>query len=88
MSAFDGSALDAMLRNLQVTDVVIVGAWTNHRRRAHGCRGLRLCGQCGLDATSSVNADWQRVALGYALTNIATISTPEEVAAALVGAMG
>jgi gluconolactonase len=38
------------------------------------------------DATSSINDDWQRAALGYALTNIATISDTASVAAALESA--
>jgi nicotinamidase-related amidase len=33
------------------------------------------------DATSSLSDDWQQAALGYALTNIATISTTAEAAA-------
>ena len=34
------------------------------------------------DATSSINDDWQRAALGYALTNNATIADTATVAAA------
>jgi gluconolactonase len=85
MSALHGSSLDVMLRNLGVTDVVIVGVWTNmaveHTARDAADFGYTVT--VVSDATSSINADWQRVALGYALTNIATISTTEEVTASL-----
>jgi ureidoacrylate peracid hydrolase len=85
MSAFHGSALDVMLRNLAVTDVVIVGVWTNmaveHTARDAADFGYAVT--VVSDATSSINADWHRVALGYALTNIADIRTAEEVAATL-----
>jgi ureidoacrylate peracid hydrolase len=84
MSAFHGSPLDVMLRNLRVTDVVVVGVWTNmaveHTARDAADLGYRVT--VVSDATSSINADWQRVALGYALTNITTIASTEEVVAA------
>ncbi|MCW3492682.1 cysteine hydrolase family protein [Microbacterium sp. SSM24] len=85
MSAFHGSALDVMLRNLGVTDVIIVGVWTNmaveHTARDAADFGYAVT--VVSDATSSINADWQRVALGYALTNIATIATTEATVAML-----
>jgi ureidoacrylate peracid hydrolase len=84
MSAFHGTALDVMLRNLGTTDVVIVGVWTNmaveHTARDAADFGYRVT--VVSDATSSINADWHRVALDYALTNIATITTTAEVTAA------
>jgi ureidoacrylate peracid hydrolase len=87
MSAFHGTSLDVMLRNLEVTDVVIVGVWTNmaveHTARDAADHGYRVT--VVSDATSSINADWQRVALGYALTNIATIQTVAEVRASFSG---
>lgn len=85
MSAFHGSSLDVMLRNLAITDVVVVGVWTNmaveHTARDAADRGYRVT--VVSDATSSINADWQRAALGYALTNIATITDTAAVTAAL-----
>jgi gluconolactonase len=38
------------------------------------------------DATSSINDDWQRAALGYALTNIAAIEDTATVSIALQAA--
>jgi len=87
MSAFHGSNLDPMLRNLAVTDVIVVGVWTNmaveHTVRDAADLGYRVT--VVSDATSSINDDWQRAALGYALTNIATIADTAAVRAALQG---
>lgn len=85
MSAFHGSSLDSMLRNLGVTDVVVVGVWTNmaveHTVRDAADLGYRAV--IVSDATSSINAEWQQAALSYALTNIATIADTAEVVQAL-----
>lgn len=81
MNAFGGTSLDIMLRNLGVTKVVAVGAWTNMavehtvREAADRCYEVTVVS----DATSSLNEDWQRAALGYALTNIATIATTADI---------
>jgi ureidoacrylate peracid hydrolase len=81
MSAFNGTSLDIMLRNLGVTDVVVVGVWTNmaveHTARDAADHGYRVT--VVSDATSSINADWQNVAMSYALTNIVTIGSTAEV---------
>lgn len=85
MSAFHGTSLDAMLRNLGITDVVVVGVWTNmaveHTVRDAADLGYRAT--IVSDATSSINADWHAAALGYALQNIATIADTKQVAGAL-----
>jgi nicotinamidase-related amidase len=85
MSAFHGTSLDAMLRNLGVSDVIVVGVWTNmaveHTVRDAADLGYRVA--IVSDATSSVNAEWQHAALNYALTNIATITDTASVTAAL-----
>lgn len=85
MSAFSGTSLDVILRNLGITTVVVTGVWTNmaveHTVRDaadHGYEAVIVS-----DATSSINADWQAAALGYALQNIATVATTAEVTAAL-----
>jgi gluconolactonase len=86
MSAFSGTSLDVMLRNLGVTDVVVVGVWTNmaveHTVRDAADLGYRAT--VVSDATSTINDDWQRAALGYALTNTVTVTA--SVSAALESA--
>lgn len=85
MSAFHGTSLDTVLRNLGVTTVVITGVWTNmaveHSARDAADHGYEVV--VVSDATSSINAQWQKAALGFALTNIVTVSTTAEVVAAL-----
>jgi nicotinamidase-related amidase len=84
MSGFNGTGLDALLRNAGVTDLLVAGVWTNmaveHTVRDaadHGYRPILVT-----DATSSINADWQRAALSYALTNIAEFTTTGDVTGA------
>ena len=87
MSAFHGTSLDAMLRNLHVTDVIVVGVWTNmaveHTVRDAADLGYRVA--IVSDATSSINAEWQHAALNYALMNIATVTDTAAVTVALGG---
>jgi gluconolactonase len=86
MSVFNGTNLDSMLRALRVTDVIVVGVWTNmaveHSARDAADAGYRVT--VVSDATSSINADWQRAALSYALLNIVEIRSTAEVVDALV----
>ena len=81
MSAFNGTTLDIMLRNLGTKTVVVVGVWTNvaveHTAREAADRGYRVV--VVSDATSSINAEWQEAALGFALTNIAEIVDTDAV---------
>ncbi|MCU1435532.1 MAG: hypothetical protein JWR71_2257 [Pseudarthrobacter sp.] len=86
MSAFNGTGLDALLRNTGVTTVVVAGVWTNmaveHTVRDaadHGYRTILVT-----DATSSINADWHEAALTYALTNIAEFQSTSEITATQV----
>jgi ureidoacrylate peracid hydrolase len=83
MSAFNGTPLDIMLRNLGTTTVVVVGVWTNmaveHTARDAADHGYRVV--VVTDATSSINAEWQEAALGFALTNIAEIVDTDAVEA-------
>ncbi|MGJ9374209.1 isochorismatase family cysteine hydrolase [Nesterenkonia sp. CF4.4] len=85
MSVFNGTELDSMLRNLGVDSLIVVGAWTNmaveHTVRDAADHGYEVT--IVSDASSSLSADWQRGALEYALTNIATITDAETIAASL-----
>lgn len=87
MSVFNGTGIDNMLRNLGVRTLVIAGAWTNmaveHTVRDAADHGYEVT--LVEDATSSLSAEWQQAAVGFALTNIATVSDTVAVAAALRG---
>ena len=73
----NGTEIDALLRNLGVRSLIVVGAWTNmaveHTVRDAADHGYDVT--IVTDATSSLSEDWQRGALEYALTNIASIVT-------------
>ena len=85
MSAFNFTTLDTKLRGLGATTVVCCGAWTNWAVE-HTCRDAADHGYevvVVTDATATVSEEFQRAALEYALTTVATRSTTDEVAAAL-----
>jgi nicotinamidase-related amidase len=83
MSCFNGNGLDAMLRSLAITDVVVAGVWTNmaveHTVRDAADFGYRA--HLVTDATSSINEEWHHAAINYALRNIAESTTTAEVVA-------
>lgn len=74
MSVFNGTEINTMLRNLGVTNLLVVGAWTNmaveHTIRDAADHGFTVT--IVEDATSSLSAEWQHAAINFALTNIAT----------------
>jgi gluconolactonase len=85
MNAFYDTRLDILLRGLGVETLIITGAWTNmsieHTARHAADAGYRAV--VASDGTSTVNDDWQRAALEYAMTNVAQVGTCSEIASAL-----
>ena len=85
MSVFNGTGIDNMLRNLGITNLVVVGAWTNmaveHTIRDAADYGYTVT--VVSDATSSLSAEWQHAALNFALINIATITDTAAAVSAL-----
>jgi ureidoacrylate peracid hydrolase len=85
MSIFNGTGIDYMLRNLAVTDLIIVGAWSNmaveHSVRDAADHGYGVT--IVSDATSSLSPQWQHAALNFALQNIATVADADSVITAL-----
>ncbi|HZU19878.1 MAG TPA: cysteine hydrolase [Gaiellaceae bacterium] len=85
MNAFYDTRLDILLRGLGVETLIITGAWTNmsieHTARHAADAGYRAV--VASDGTSTVNDDWQRAALEYAMTNVAGVATCSEIAEAL-----
>lgn len=84
-SVFNGTGIDNMLRNLGIRTLIVVGAWTNmaveHTARDAADHGYEVT--LVEDATSSLSAEWQHAAVGFALTNIVTVSNTATVTAAL-----
>jgi nicotinamidase-related amidase len=87
MNAFYGTRLDALLRGLEVETLVVTGAWTNmsveHTARHAADAGYRVV--VASDGTATMSEEWQAAALGYALTQVGTVATCAEIAAALGG---
>ena len=87
MSAWEGTRLEVLLSALGVDTIVITGAWTNmsieHTARHAADAGYRAI--VASDGTSTVDDEWQNVALNYAMQNVASVGTCAEIAGALKG---
>ena len=85
MNAFYNTRLDILLRGLGVETLIITGAWTNmsieHTARHGADAGYRVV--VASDGTSTVDDEWQNVALNYAMQNVASVGTCSEIASAL-----
>lgn len=85
MSAWETSDLESRLRSMGVRTLINTGAWTNmsieHTARTGADKGFRII--LPEDACSTMNEDWHRASLDYAMSNVATITSVDEVIAAL-----
>lgn len=81
MNGFFQTRLDTLLRGLGVETIVITGAWTNmsieHTARHGADAGYEVV--VASDGTSTTGDDWQRAALNYAMTNVATVAKCAEI---------
>ena len=85
MNAFHGTNLDNLLRGLGAESVIITGAWTNFSIE-HTARHAADAGYNAIvvtDGTSTIDDEWQRAALDFALTNIADRASTADVLAVL-----
>jgi gluconolactonase len=84
MNGFYETRLDILLRGLGANTLIISGAWTNmsieHTARHAADAGYRAI--VASDGTSTVNDEWQNAALSYAMQNVASVGTCDEIAAA------
>lgn len=81
MSAFNGTQLDTLLRGLGIETIIVTGVWTNMAVE-HTCRDGADYGYnvvIATDGTSTISEEWQEAALNYAMNNIATKMTSEEI---------
>src|SRR3989304_6007311 len=85
MNGFYNTKLDIILRGFGVETIIITGAWTNmsieHTARHGADAGYEIV--VASDGTSTINDEWQKVALNYALTNVAVVARCEEIGEAL-----
>ncbi|MGR3436247.1 MAG: isochorismatase family protein [Shimia sp.] len=83
MSPWETSPLETILRSHGIDTLINAGAWTNmaveHTARTGADRGYRIV--MAEDATATMNADWQRASIEYALQNVATITTTADLLA-------
>ena len=87
MSAWEGTKLEVLLAGLGVDTVVVTGAWTNmsieHTARTGADKGYYMF--VVDDCCSTMNADWHNASINYALQNVCTVTSVDEVIAALGG---
>ena len=87
MNGFYNTKLEILLHGLDVETVIVTGAWTNmsieHTARHAADAGFEVF--VASDGTSTINDEWQHVALDYALTNVGLTPTCAEITAALHG---
>ena len=85
MSAWPTSRLDSHLRQDGRDTLINTGAWTNmsveHTARTAADLGFRVV--VPEDACSTMNADWHRASVNYAMQNVATVTRVDAVLAAL-----
>lgn len=87
MSAWEGTNLETILK-AEGRDVIIeTGAWTNmsieHTARTGADKGYVMI--IPEDGCSTMNADWHRASIDYAMRNVAAVTTTAEVLRALDG---
>ncbi|MDE0307335.1 MAG: isochorismatase family protein [Albidovulum sp.] len=87
MSAWESSRLESYLRGASIDTIINTGAWTNmsveHTARTAADKGFRVF--VPEDACSTMNADWHRASLDYAMQNVAKVTRTDDVIAALDG---
>jgi gluconolactonase len=85
MSAFEGSNLEIVLRSGGRDTIIDTGAWTNmsieHTARTAADKGYFVV--VPEDCCSTMNADWHRASVQYAMTNVAAVTKADEVITAL-----
>ncbi len=85
MSAFEGTNLETILKAEGRDLIIETGAWTNmsieHTARTGADKGYVMV--IPEDGCSTMNADWHRASIDYAMQNVALVTTTDEVVTAL-----
>jgi gluconolactonase len=81
MSAWEGTQLETILKAEGRDMIIETGAWTNmsieHTARTGADKGYVMV--VPEDGCSTMNADWHRASIDYALQNVALVTTTEAV---------
>ena len=85
MSAWQGTRLENLLAGLGRDTIIVTGAWTNmsieHTSRTGADKGFNMI--VPEDGCSTMNADWHKASINYALQNVAQVTSCAAVKAAL-----
>lgn len=85
MSAWESGRLENYLRGAGRDTLINTGAWTNmsveHTARTAADKGYSVI--VPEDACSTMNGDWHKASIDYALTNVAAVTDVDRVVAAL-----
>jgi gluconolactonase len=85
MSAWEGTPLETILRAENRDIVLVTGAWTNmsieHTARTGADKGYVMV--VPEDCCATMNADWHRASINYALQNVSAVTRSDAVIAAL-----
>ena len=87
MSAWEGTTLETVLKAHGRDVIIEAGAWTNmsieHTARTGADKGYVMV--IPEDACSTMNADWHRASIEYAMQNVAVVTKTDHVIRALGG---
>jgi gluconolactonase len=87
MSAWEGTRLETILKALHRDTIINTGAWTNmsieHTARAGADKGYVMI--TPEDCCSTMNADWHRASIEYAMRNVAEVTSADAIIGALKG---
>ena len=85
MSAWEGTRLETILKALKRDTIISMGAWTNmaveHTARTGADKGYVMV--TPEDCCSTMNAEWHKASIGYAMQNVAKVTNAGAVIAAL-----
>ncbi|MDG1972137.1 MAG: isochorismatase family protein [Paracoccaceae bacterium] len=85
MSAWESSRLETYLRHGGIDTIINTGAWTNmsveHTARTGADKGFHVI--VPEDTCSTMNADWNRASLDYAMAQVATVTDVNSVISAM-----
>lgn len=85
MSAWESSRLESYLRGAGIDTIINTGAWTNmsveHTARTAADKGFKVI--VPEDACSTMNAEWHRASIDFAMQNVADVTNTDEVVGAL-----
>jgi len=77
MSAWETSRLESYLRHAGVDTIINCGAWTNmsveHTARTGADKGFKII--VPEDACSTMNAEWHKASIDFAMTNVAEVTS-------------